>query len=391
MSIVDVELNNTHLQIWKSKARQPLGTTLLEKLSLLSPYTWWRVAVSKNHDDFLPVMTKCASALIIPLMMGHLYEMFRSKNRMDVKQFACQYYTTYLCSPYTFAILYKAGCQLKQVLLDVFQIYSMRSQANPQAWKCLAERIENSRAYRSRTFDLFVPAPTIFDAIPILFLPGFAVEHTSYAEIASLLSDSGYLVAVVSVEPLRLADGCLSGSSIFALREIQDFVEKYHSNNLKPNLLRSDWILAGHSMGSLVATKLAQPLGISKFIMLGSAPFVNVMGDVSTLPNCEVQVIQGSNDLIIQTFATPELTTEFWNRLPAGSKKNCHIIQGGTHSGFANYSSCWQKEVGGITYLEQHVEAVRVAVDFLSDRNSAPVKKAESTKSSLDPNQNTAI
>ena len=280
------------------------------------------------------------------------------------------------------AFAYKAVSKFMQVQNELLQTYNMRSEASERAWMCLAERIKSNRAYRTRRYDVYLPPPstsstTTTDVVvhPLLFLPGATVEHAAYSGIASLFSDAGYLVTVVSMEPLRLADGHLSGSSVKALRKIQGEVEFTHRTILpsSSNDKNSSWILVGHSMGGLAGTKLVIPLGISKLIMLAAAPFLNAMGDLSECTSCQVQVIQGSKDSVIETFATPELTKEFWTRLPRGSDDTCVIIQGATHSGFADYQSCWRQLDGDISNEEQQLETFRIAIDFLRNSNKKAI------------------
>lgn len=130
------------------------------------------------------------------------------------------------------------------------------------------------------------------------------------------------------------------------------------------------WSLLGHSLGSFTACQLAQEFcpetefAGGKVVMWGSAPFVDYLPDLSGNDRLPVLVVQGSKDGIIEAFATKDLTKQFWERLPKDTAE--HVLEGGTHSGFANYVSLWtKKEVADIPKKEQHRLAVQATVEFL--------------------------
>ncbi len=45
----------------------------------------------------------------------------------------------------------------------------------------------------------------------LFFFPGFGIDHAAYSDVAARISDSGIAVAVISLEPLRLAHKALGG------------------------------------------------------------------------------------------------------------------------------------------------------------------------------------
>jgi Alpha/beta hydrolase family len=329
------------LTAWKRVARQPWLTVLLDRLSLLHPITWWRLALFKRID--LKPALYSAAAVALPAACISL--------RCDR---SADYLKTYLMSPWTLAWMWKVAATAKKVADVLKDLHATQNEADPLAWKFLASRVQEGRAYRERRYDVYLPKNPA-NARPILFFTGAYVEHVAYAEPASLLADDGYLVVVVSAEPLRIIDTWLPRFQPYSLRGVQRSIERRHG-------CTSDWVFAGHSMGSFACTKLATALGVKTIVMWGSAPFVDFMADISAT-EIRVLVVQATKDMIIDMFATPEATRRFWELLPASTAR--HDIVDGTHSGFGNYTSTWKPELDGIPVAEQHSEAIRATLDFL--------------------------
>jgi pimeloyl-ACP methyl ester carboxylesterase len=258
---------------------------------------------------------------------------------------------------------------MRQLWSSSKEMIQIQSTTLDQAWDCLAQRIEMQRAYRTRRYDVYLPPPSEKvmkeqdQTRPILFLPGAGVAHTAYAEVAALLSDEGYLVAVVHSGPQRIVDRWMRPFRVRVLRNLQTTIQKRH------NIPSSAWILAGHSMGALTCTVLADSLGITDIIMWAVPPFIEWQADLSNSPaKKNVLVVQGSKDWVVETFSTPETTEIFWNRLPMAQK---HVIPNGTHSGFASYVPGWKPEVeGGLPREQHHQEVVQATVDFLKQQRS---------------------
>jgi fermentation-respiration switch protein FrsA (DUF1100 family) len=190
---------------------------------------------------------------------------------------------------------------------------------------------------------------------------------------------------VVSAEPLLMGLPEL-GTTVSAIRRIQQAVERRHCHSDFPSKraarkksstsarLKMTWALLGHSMGSFTACQLADEFcksnmvgdteANSKVVMWGSAPFIDYLPDLSGHQRLPVLVVQGSRDAIIQAFGTEELTKQFWQRLPEDTAEL--VLDGGTHSGFANYVALFPpKGEDGISNEEQHRQAVQATVDFL--------------------------
>lgn len=344
MAVPKVSFASDKLEEWKTTASQPWGTVLLDGLSLFHPIVWWRIVAFKRID-IKPALYS-AAAIFLPAA----YLSIGSDPGRDSL-------TTYLCSPWTLAWTWKAAASVYRLLGGLKEMLTMRTVTNPSAWKILASRIEQGKAYRERGYDVYLPNdPT--NARTIFFFTGAYVEQVAYAEPASLLADAGYLTVVVSAEPSRIVDTWLPKFNASTLRKLQRCIEKRHGCS-------SDLVLAGHSLGSFACTKLAPALGVKDIVMWGSAPFVNWMDDISET-DIRVLVVQATNDMIIEMYATPDATRRFWELLPASTKR--HVIVDGTHSGFGNYALGWRPEFDGIPAAEQQVEAVKVTDDFLRIR-----------------------
>jgi predicted Rdx family selenoprotein len=224
----------------------------------------------------------------------------------------------------------------------------------------------------------------------ILFLPGGGVEHVAYSVPATMLSNAGYTVVVVSAEPLLLGIPAL-GTNVSAMRRIQRRIEQRHDHSMFPSKTAASkqsskisttsrhpkmtWALLGHSLGAFTVCQLAKELfksnmggdtteANSKVVMWAVIPIIEMLPDLSGHQRLPVLVVQGSRDYAIETFATEELTKQFWQRLPEDAAEV--VVAGGTHSGFTNNVSPWtKKEKGGISNEEQQRQAVRATVDFL--------------------------
>lgn len=218
----------------------------------------------------------------------------------------------------------------------------------------MAKRIEHGLLYRKRQYDVYLPPERQENKPSILFFPGAFVPHEAYAEPVSQLADAGHTVVVVNAQLLKLTDHRLPRFRPANLQVIMKSVKRDERH----------WVLAGHSMGSFLCTKLATQLpNVRAVVMWGAAPFVQYMGDLSDHSDIRVLVVQASNDIVIDSFATPDLTETFYRMLP--SNRTIYEIQDGTHSGFASYQAQWKPEVDGLPVRQQHKEAVDVTVSFL--------------------------
>lgn len=354
-------------------ARLPWGSRFLDEIQLLSPLTWRGAAIlGKVQWEWETLIHSAAAALLIPLAC---YFMFDRKEERPATEFLRRYpgMTTGLYSIWSVAWLWKGTTGIRAAVQKAFLFSqwpgfilgqkSTRSPANVEAWRVLSERITQRRAYRTRRYDVYLP-PSLEPARTleaILFLPGFGAEHVAYAEPASGLADAGFVVVLLSAEPLRVASKELGFASFSKIKCIQHDVCKRLNVPLS-------WSVMGHSLGSFTATHLAMNLNIPRIVMWGAAPMDQLIADLSTTLNKRVMVIQGSNDKVIEFMVPDEKvrkkqTENFYRKLP--KETSLKSIEGGNHNGFANYTPAFSIESPGMPRKEQHAQAVALTVDFL--------------------------
>jgi hypothetical protein len=405
------------IQDLRRRAPQPWGTKFLDKCRLLSPFTWWGVATVRKID-VRPILTSFMG-IVLP---GLVYQLAKSGGLLQAAVTAVGHQgisssrsngnsngiwslssvaadfsapnsnrnllIPYLLSPWTLGMIWRARSPVRQIWSTIWQSQSQPSTTQVAAWHSLVEGVESGRVYRMRRYDVYLPPPapagtTSNQQHAILFLPGYGVEHEAYSAPATLLSNAGYIVAVVSAEPLLMGLPEL-GTTVSAMRRIQQAIEQrhYHSDfpsktaarkkSSTPPRLKMTWALLGHSLGSFTACQLADEFcksnmgdteANSKVVMWAAAPFIDYLPDLSGRQRLPVLVVQGLSDGVIQAFATEELTKQFWQRLPEDTAEL--LVPGGTHSGFANYKSVAYSEEGEISNEEQQRQAVQGTVDFL--------------------------
>lgn len=307
-----------------------------------------------------------AAALFVPLAYHYYYIMMTGRERQVTFQ-----RSSVLYSMWSLAWLWRGATGIRAVAQKMFLFSrwseilghkSMRSPANIEAWSVLSERITQRRAYRTRLYDVYLPPslpPPARAMEAILFLPGFGVEHVAYSEPAARLADAGFVVVLLSAEPLRIASKEL-GFASSKIKRIQYDVCKRLDVPLS-------WSVLGHSLGSFTATHLALELDIPRIVMWGSAPMDQLIADLSTT-NKRVMVVQGSNDKVIEFMVPDEQvrkkqTEQFYHKLP--KETVVKSIQGGNHNAFGNYTPAFSIESSGISRNEQHAQAVALTVDFL--------------------------
>lgn len=274
-----------------------------------------------------------------------------------------------------------------------------------RATDVLESRIVHRRAYRTRRYDVYLPpsldsgtdGKTNDDQEALLLIPGATVSHEAYSEVAARLSDEGFVVAVVSLEPFRIANPYLGTNLALAKRIMSEVTEKIH-HTVSENLVEASdegeklsqaksikWTLMGHSLGAFGAMKLFQAFAddprnnlektsstsnstislSNKLVLWGLAAFVESATDLSDKKDAKIFILQGSNDLFVEyqrardgelaAFFPPTTVTE--------------TIAGGTHEGFSSYETTFQQEFDGtkrpISLDEQHKQACEKTTRFL--------------------------
>jgi len=146
--------------------------------------------------------------------------------------------------------------------------------------------------------------------VGVVFYPGARVDSRAYAHILRPLAEAGQLVVIVK-EPLGIA----FLSTGFAGSWIEDHPEV------------ATWIVAGHSLGGVVASMNAEStVGVDGLVLWASYP----ASDISGSPVRTVSVF-GTNDGL----TTPERIVESVPNLPDAT--DFAPIDGGIHSFFGDY------------------------------------------------------
>ena len=146
--------------------------------------------------------------------------------------------------------------------------------------------------------------------VGVVFYPGARVDSRAYAHILRPLAEAGHVVVIVK-EPLGIA----FLSTGFAGSWIEDHPEV------------TTWIVAGHSLGGVVASMNAEStVGVDGLVLWASYP----ASDISGSPVRAVSVF-GTNDGL----TTPEQVAESVPNLPGATE--FAPIEGGIHSFFGDY------------------------------------------------------
>jgi Alpha/beta hydrolase family len=370
-------MENVNMEIESvDKIRLSWHSRLRNHLTLYHPIVWWRALVMKNKP--LLWSRKDVLVLLSTTFLGIFSRRFKNqsistqshRSTMKLRLFDDRFWNCWTLVPFSY-LLWKTALTAYHVLTAVSEISKSRCVAHPDACDVLYQRLLEQRAHRFYSYDIYLPPLVVASSVApkrnnyILFLPGAYVDPVAYAQPASLLSDAGFIVVVVSSEPLGIVDTLLPRFCPSNLQSIQRSVEEQFGSLFYP-ILPGRWILMGHSMGSLACTKLASHFpSIKDVVLWGSVPFLNYMGDLSHLNSVRVFVVQASKDIIMKIFCTPEAIQEFWNRLPK-STVTFEIIDG-SHSGFGSYISSFVEDPDGcLDVAQQHFIAVQETVRFLS-------------------------
>jgi len=251
----------------------------------LSP-TSWRSVAKFRQVDLRPLYRSVVlglAALVAPVGYRSLWKgcgsaerstSRRSRSITNPNNDSCWLLLAWGGGTVVMAAIITAAPTLVQLCKARAQVLASRCPTKASAQACLAREIRAGRAYRTDHYDVYLPsAMTAADATAtvatttahrqaqpaILFFPGAHVEHAAYAEPAAWLArQGGYLVVVVSAEPLLLVDAV----PLSNVRRIRQAVEARHG--------ACDWkCLAGHSMGALRCTQLARPLNVRRIVLWG--------------------------------------------------------------------------------------------------------------------------
>ena len=269
-------------------------------------------------------------------------------------------------------------------LYDV--IMNDRCPSFKSAQNLLAERVIQGRAIRIEgKYDVFLPASSSTDdddddddddnttkkRIGLILYPGAMVNHTSYAPIASKISDEGnILVVVMSMEPFRMSFDSVENETKRYLQVMYELLCE-----VAPNYPVSEWAVGGHSLGAQLAMKVAKATspGTSKLVLWGcmSRPMDYKSSTLSSPTNkVDVLVLNGSEEKKVPK------NNSIHQILPPtngnSAKTLYRTIPGGNHNGFGHYEKPKNVKKDGrrtITLDEQQRIAVDETVQFLLGRN----------------------
>lgn len=265
----------------------------------------------------------------------------------------------------------------------------------------LAERVLMGRAIRRHSYDLYLP-PKASDAVKLdciqslLFFPGFGIDHSAYADVASRISDNGIPVAVASLEPFRLAHKGLGGGMDDVKRLIhlagRDIVQHYkqvHEESQRNIIV--EWALGGHSMGGYNALQLAEVLqsndGKTPSVLLHDGSISRIGQkvvawaagtDIEGFPDLShagsklplrVLILLASKDRFAR-ISSHQQKHRILSKLP--KKSRLDTIKGGNHSGFASYDKSSQDDsfngLREISRESQQKAASFRTINFLLDK-----------------------
>ena len=328
-----------------------------------------------------------------------------------------------IISPVSIDVIFRHFTPIMMQALSRLRVV-LKSRKGPDASTkvALLEQVKAGRVVQRHGYDLYLPPRQTmsigtkkFSSIikSLIFFPGFGIHHEAYADVAIQIAEYGIPVAVVSLEPLRLAHAKFGGSTDDVRRitksASKDVVWYYKRNHIlnnndviddkdnsveqKDESIIVEWEIGGHSMGGYNALQLAKDLLQSKDVppsiklkdgsvsRIGSHIVVWAAGNMveivpylqspatSSPSQLRVLILLGSNDNIAK-FTSHQHKRQLLSRLPRKSKME--TIKGGNHSGFASYDEASERSstflMNGprdITLKSQHEQASRRTVDFL--------------------------
>ena len=401
-----------HNDILQQSPSKLFSVTLRNRLKLLSPRIWWGLIDNESKKEFSPffistVIRSCVGLLFPLLIIAFFANIRRGKPATSVT--STRLMLIALISPWCIQCFYQLYDQITTLLVSFRTQMTSRSLTLARATDALKLRIRHRRAYRTSRYDVYLP-PSLTSISEkkngayvdtqalraLFFIPGALVPHEAYSEVAARLSDKGFVVAVMSLEPLRLA-GCHFGTNLASVKQIIDGVTGKifdHLMNVPEGMdnelpIKSiEWTLIGHSMGAFAATQLFREslyhpnekteksesnwnitLG-KKLVLWGVAAMLNSVTDLSAEGDAQILILQGTNDEFVEMMQSKEDELEAF--FPPSTRTE-HIT-GGTHEGFASYTSMFNNGTTknnentrkSIPLDRQHKQACDATVRFLS-------------------------
>ena len=385
------------LASWSDKlgcvSRSRVMSNLLDRLSLLSPRTWYGVLLSQTQSDFHAfdgqVLAASFASAVIPLFfLAHFYNQYGTIRQ---REFLWRAVTPVsLLSPWNMAVLSDFFRQCRILVTALSNYWYGRVEALPSAIVAREVFLRQGRLTARRRYDVYWPSTCVETERgnmnnehhpepsrtqqAILLLPGFGISHVAYSEVACRLSNAGHVVVVPSMEPLRIAHRHLGADSLSMWR-IMKRVQGGTSYK---------WHLLGHSAGAFGAMHLYDQFykncvknkdaNLGKLVLWGCAAMIDMATDLSYLDvkskeHCDLSIlfVQATNDSILKLMKDNQ---DAFDRLVPASRTSYHWIQGGTHHGFASYSPSWlgspeMVESDVLSYSNQQAQACEKTLEFL--------------------------
>ena len=174
----------------------------------------------------------------------------------------------------------------------------------------------------------------------LILYPGGRVDYRSYAPLARVIAEQGYLVVIPRM-PLNLA--------VFAPGKAADVMAAH------PEIDR--WVVGGHSLGGAMAASFtySNPDSVDGLAFWASYPADN--NDLSNRTGLHLISIYGTEDMGLEGIeASPSL-------LP--SQTQWVVIEGGNHAQFGWYGPQPGDGVATISREEQQAQVIEATVGFL--------------------------
>jgi len=259
--------------------------------------------------------------------------------------------------------------------LSIKWFKSHRQEAFKSAINNFQNRVISARAKRNPMYDIyFPPNVSIGDRVDkaVIFFPDLLVDKTAYATSLGKLSDTGILVAVVNLEPLRL-----SGTGSNGLSPSTTVLKIGFELNKLLGIQVEEWVLMAHGEGACAVTKIImESPAAAKGTMLKKPRCIlwsptNFLHDLSKT-NASVLVVnavdgQGNNGE----------EKNILRRLPNEST-TVHNVLHGDHSGFAHYGPATFRQDSSIrkkSLDNLQMEVKEITIDFLLSREPSVGKK----------------
>ena len=171
----------------------------------------------------------------------------------------------------------------------------------------------------------------------LVFLPGAKVQAEAYAPLMLGLAEQGVDCHLIEA-PLHMAP--------LASPRVDDILSRDPDRR---------WVLAGHSLGGVVAcSSAAAPAGeVEGVVLLASHPAVQLPGNAWLLS------VYGSEDGVLERGAYED-ARDLW---PSRSREV--VIAGGNHAGFAYYGHQAGDGAARLSAADQQDQTVRAIVDAI--------------------------